>query len=103
MAKTKLASMSVDALLKLRDEIDDVLSRKADELTQQLSRLSAASATQRRQPRKAGRRRGRKVAPKYCHPDQKTLTWTGRGRKPYWVVEWLASSKGSLDQLAIKK
>jgi hypothetical protein len=32
MAKTDLASMSVGALLKLREEIGNVLSRKADQL-----------------------------------------------------------------------
>lgn len=42
----------------------------------------------------------RKVAPKYRHPQQQNLTWTGRGRKPRWVVEWLAA-KGTLEQLVI--
>jgi hypothetical protein len=32
MAKTNLASMSVDALLKLREDVGNVLSRKADML-----------------------------------------------------------------------
>ena len=44
----------------------------------------------------------RKVAPKYRHPKDKGLTWTGRGRKPRWVVSWLAG-KGTLQQLAIEK
>jgi hypothetical protein len=39
MPKVNLASMSVDALLKLRDDIETVLSRKANELKHQLSRL----------------------------------------------------------------
>lgn len=43
----------------------------------------------------------RKVAAKYRHPKMKQLTWTGRGRKPKWVAEWLAA-KGTLEQLAIK-
>ena len=43
----------------------------------------------------------RKVAPKYRHPQKRGLTWTGRGRKPRWVAEWLAG-KGNLEQLAIK-
>lgn len=28
---------------------------------------------------------------KYRHPDQPTLTWTGRGKTPRWVTAWLAS------------
>ena len=39
MAKTSLTSMSVEALLKLRDDIGDVLSRKAGQLQSQLAAL----------------------------------------------------------------
>jgi hypothetical protein len=39
MARTNLASMSVDALLKLRGDIEKTLSRKAAQLKEQLSRL----------------------------------------------------------------
>ena len=38
MAKPNLASMSVDELLKLREEIAKVLSRKASQLKDQLTR-----------------------------------------------------------------
>jgi DNA-binding protein H-NS len=39
-----------------------------------------------------------KVAPKYIHPANASLTWTGRGKRPRWVSEWLDSGK-TLDQL----
>lgn len=38
--------------------------------------------------------------PKYRHPENPSLTWTGRGRKPGWVVEALAAGK-SLEEFAI--
>lgn len=41
-----------------------------------------------------------KVSPKYAHPENPEMTWTGRGRKPKWVEEHLASGK-SLDDLLI--
>src|SRR4029450_13861089 len=41
MARTNLGSMSVDALLKLRDDIEKVLSSKANELKNQLARLGS--------------------------------------------------------------
>lgn len=31
-----------------------------------------------------------KVKVKYRHPSDSSLEWTGRGRKPKWVEEWLA-------------
>ncbi|TVS04656.1 MAG: H-NS histone family protein [Rhodobacteraceae bacterium] len=40
------------------------------------------------------------VAPKYANPAAPSQTWSGRGRKPKWVVEALEAGK-SLDDLAI--
>ena len=40
------------------------------------------------------------VAPKYANPQDPTMTWTGRGRKPRWVQESLESGK-ELDDLLI--
>jgi DNA-binding protein H-NS len=33
-----------------------------------------------------GRGRGRPVAVKFMNPDNRSETWTGRGRKPNWLV-----------------
>jgi DNA-binding protein H-NS len=44
-------------------------------------------------------RRGQ-VQPKYRNPDKHSETWSGRGRKPKWVEDKLASGK-SLDDLLI--
>lgn len=30
--------------------------------------------------------KGKTVAPKYMNPDNKSETWTGRGRKPRWLT-----------------
>lgn len=40
-----------------------------------------------------------KVAAKFRHPTNTGLTWTGRGRKPAWVEEYLQS--GKLEDLKI--
>jgi len=42
----------------------------------------------------------RTIAAKYRHTENSSLTWTGRGRKPKWVVEALAAGK-TLSGLAI--
>ena len=41
-----------------------------------------------------------KVAIRYQHPKDATLHWTGRGRQPLWVKDWLASGQ-SIDALRI--
>ena len=38
--------------------------------------------------------------PKYRHPEDPTITWTGKGRRPDWVKAALAEGK-SLDDLLI--
>jgi len=39
-------------------------------------------------------------APKYANPADPSQTWTGRGRKPGWVIEALAAGR-PLEDLAI--
>jgi DNA-binding protein H-NS len=41
-----------------------------------------------------------KVAAKYVHPTDANLTWTGRGKRPHWISDWLDSGK-SLDELKV--
>lgn len=41
-----------------------------------------------------------KVAVRYRHPTDVSLQWTGRGRQPKWVQEWLTSGQ-SLDALKV--
>lgn len=43
---------------------------------------------------------GAKVAVRYRHPADASLQWTGRGRQPKWVQDWLASGQ-SLDALKV--
>ncbi|MCL4068906.1 H-NS histone family protein [Pseudomonas sp. GX19020] len=38
--------------------------------------------------------------PKYRHPENPEITWSGRGRKPAWIADALAAGK-SLDDFAI--
>jgi DNA-binding protein H-NS len=45
-------------------------------------------------------RKRRAAGIKYRHPDQRELTWTGRGRKPKWLVKWETEGK-PLDALAV--
>jgi hypothetical protein len=52
MPRTNLSSMSVDALLKLRDDIGKVLSQKAVQLEDQLSKLRRRGGRWTARPRK---------------------------------------------------
>jgi DNA-binding protein H-NS len=97
MARSRsLASMSVEALLQLRDDIGKVLSERADELRSQLSRLGGGGDGRRG---RASAMKGRKVAPKYRDPESGE-TWAGRGARPRWLVARLKMGK-KLDDFAI--
>jgi DNA-binding protein H-NS len=37
------------------------------------------------------------AAPKYRHPENPALTWSGRGRKPQWFVEALEAGKTAVE------
>jgi DNA-binding protein H-NS len=84
MAKAtgNLASMTVDDLLRLHDQIGATLQQKSRELQGQLKRLGVASATRGRGS--AHPRKGTKVAPKYRGPGGET--WAGRGATPTWLA-----------------
>ncbi|WP_299775988.1 H-NS histone family protein [uncultured Tateyamaria sp.] len=41
-----------------------------------------------------------KSPPKYAHPENPSKTWTGKGRQPNWVKEYLRAGK-PLEDLAI--
>lgn len=45
-------------------------------------------------------RKRKSVAPKYANPANESETWTGRGRKPRWVVAALDAGK-AMDDLLI--
>ncbi|WGW03901.1 H-NS histone family protein [Tropicibacter oceani] len=44
--------------------------------------------------------KGSKGEPKYANPADASQTWTGRGRKPNWVIDALAAGK-SLEDLTL--
>jgi DNA-binding protein H-NS len=85
MATQGLTTMSVDALLKLRGDIQEVLNRKADELKSQLSRLNGGIGEHVRRGRKGSTLMGRKVPAKYRHP-KTGETWSGRGAQAGWLT-----------------
>ena len=99
MARTStLSSMSVEELLKLRDEVARVLSEKAGQLRDQLSRLGGEVGNGRRGRRSA--MKGRKVPAKYR--DKEGNTWAGRGAQPVWLREKLKAG-AKLEDFAVQK
>jgi DNA-binding protein H-NS len=93
-----LASMSVEALLKLRDDVGKVLSQKAVQLEEQLSKLGGQAGGGRRG--RGSAMKGRKVPAKYR--DKEGNTWAGRGAQPVWLREKLKAG-AKLEDFAVQK
>src|SRR5262245_47088974 len=92
---SNLGAMSVDQLLKLRSDIEQVLSRRAVQLRDDLSKLSGSRG-------KVGGSslKGRKVPVKYR--DKSGNTWAGRGAQPKWLREKLKAG-AKLKDFAVDK
>jgi DNA-binding protein H-NS len=109
MARPKsLTTMSIEALLELRDSISTTLSARATDLQKQLSRLAGTDGGNGSKPgRKPGRPRGsslkgRKVAAKYRSKKDPKMTWAGRGATPRWMRDEMKAGKLKKEAFLIK-
>jgi DNA-binding protein H-NS len=96
MANANLASMSVDALLRLRENIEKVLTSRAQELRDQLARLGHEVSPRPR----ISSLKGRSVPIKYR--DKSGNSWAGRGAQPVWLREKLKDG-AKLEDFAVHK
>jgi DNA-binding protein H-NS len=99
MPKVNLSGMSVEALMDLRNRVDEMLLERRAELEKQLERIAVIGG--RSIVREAGSPlRGKKVPPKYRSPSGET--WAGRGARPRWLVAAIKGGK-KLDDFLIDK
>jgi DNA-binding protein H-NS len=95
MADYDLEALSLTELKKMQKDVARAISTFEDrqtaearvkvealarELGYSLAELVGGEAKPKRAP----------VAPKYRHPENPALTWSGRGRRPQWFVDALA-------------
>ena len=88
--KADFGSMSIDELWQAYEEISQVLKAKMvaekETLEHRLVSMNPAPS-ERVKPRRPYPR----VFPKFANPDAPTQVWSGRGKRPKWVLEKLAS------------
>lgn len=97
----QLEEMSLEELKKLRKDVDkaietyearqladarEKLEAQAKELGYSLEAIVGASKTG-----------STKRLPRYRHPENPTLTWTGMGRKPNWFIKAIESGMSEED------
>jgi DNA-binding protein H-NS len=96
MPNVNLSRMTVEALMDLRERVDETLNERRAELEKQLESIGG-----RRVVRGGGSvLKGKKVPPKYRSPSGET--WAGRGARPRWLVAAVRGGK-KLDDFLIDK
>jgi len=96
MPNVNLSRMTVEALMDLRQRVDEMLLERGADLEKQLERMTVVGGA--RAVRGGGSAlRGRKVPPKYR--SRSGETWAGRGQRPKWMVEALKKGKKAEDFL----
>jgi DNA-binding protein H-NS len=104
MAKINLEKMSRDELVQLRKDIDKAI--KTFEDRQRKEAIAAAEAAARKKGFSLAQLTDGKVKksrqvnpPKYRHPENPSLTWSGRGRQPAWYKELTEAGTSEEDLL----
>lgn len=102
-----LSKLSISELRDLQQQIPlELKRRESEEKVKVMNELRAIAKARgfsidellgkESRPKNAGG----KVRVKYRHPQDASLEWTGRGRKPKWVESWVAAG-GALDSLLV--
>jgi len=100
--KLELDSMSLDDLWSLHEEISGILSDRIKAEKQELEKrlavlgggmaVLADSSRSGVSPTAKARRKYPRVLPKYRNP-QTSETWSGRGKRPRWLVAAVKSGR----------
>jgi DNA-binding protein H-NS len=110
----ELATLSLTELRRLQTKVETEIRRRSDsarrDLLKKMQKMAAdeglslkdilAGAPAPEEKRAAGRRKPKAAvkrnAPlpfKYRHPENPAIGWSGRGRKPRWVIDWIGQNK----------
>jgi len=85
----EMRAMSVEALLEVRRQIDQVLSERREELERQLEQITGRTYPLKKSVTRAAKKHATpgnaKVAWRYRSKKDPSLGWSGRGRLPRWM------------------
>lgn len=104
--QVNLAKLSDSELVKLQKDVGKALASRDEQ--KRKDALEAARAEAKKHgfnlqdlvgPAKGSKPKSA-LPPKYRHPENPEVTWSGRGRQPRWIKEALEQGK-SLDGFAI--
>lgn len=92
MTQKKLEAMSYQQLMALQDRIQSAIAAKRENhrmtVRQEIEALAKEAGFRMEDLFASRKGKPARMVPgvKYRHPDDASLTWTGRGRRPKWLV-----------------
>lgn len=106
MASINVDKLSLKDLLELETKVQKALAsareRERSEIKQKIEALAQnAGFSMNDLFGGRGAAKGKASAAKFVNPDNRSETWTGRGRKPNWLVAKLAKG-ASLEDFAVR-
>lgn len=106
LSKNHLASLSMDELWALHEEVSAILSERITSekrgLEERLAKLNGGlifdrakikNGVSQASERRMVRRKYPPVLPKFRNPSDPSETWAGRGKQPRWMVTQLKAGK----------
>lgn len=104
MTNLDLDGLSLKELKSLQKRVEKAIAsfgdRKKAEVLAKVEEVAKENGFSLAELLSAAPKAKRVSTAKYRHPENPSLTWTGRGRKPGWFSDWLAGGK-SADDLKI--
>lgn len=100
MARPNLEKMSLKQLLDLEPQVQGAIATTRERERAEVKKTMAELAEKRGfklHELMGGRGKGKISVAKYANPEDSSQTWTGRGRKPNWLVAKLKKGASMSD------
>ena len=99
-----LSNMSLGDLRNLQDQIKQEMKKREQQevakAREQIMAIAQSVGVPLKDLLTTNRGKGSTVAVRFRHTDNASQQWTGRGRQPKWVKDWVQSGK-SMDKLRV--
>jgi DNA-binding protein H-NS len=101
----QIRSMSFEELIRVRADIDAAIelhmARERQAMMKMLQKAGSGGGPVRSETTGAHPLKGKKLAPKFRNPTDRTQVWAGRGNKPRWLAAALKAGK-KLESFAVR-
>lgn len=96
----------IELIQELQSRLEDLREQKRSQLAERWKAealeagLTVDAVLERSEKTVSNPTRAKRGVKRYQHPDNPSITWSGRGRRPSWVVNHIAAG-GEIDELLV--